>query len=67
MEAKPNNETLSRHLSPAMSQAEDVAVAEKHSYSQIIKSSVLIGGSQVVNVAIRIVRTKAMAVLLGPT
>jgi len=38
----------------------------KHTYDQILKSSALIGGSQVVNIAIRIVRTKAMAVLLGP-
>jgi antigen flippase len=39
---------------------------EKHTYGQILKSSALIGGSSVVNVAIRIVRTKVMAVLLGP-
>jgi len=38
----------------------------KYTYDQILKSSALIGGSQVVNIAIRIVRTKAMAVLLGP-
>src|SRR5437868_12445730 len=39
---------------------------EKASYAQILKSSALIGGSQVFNVAIGIVRTKAMAILLGP-
>ena len=39
---------------------------EKHSYGQILKSSTLVGGSSVLNVAIGIVRTKAMAVLLGP-
>lgn len=39
---------------------------ERNTYSQILKSSALIGGSQVVNIAIGIVRTKAMAVLLGP-
>jgi antigen flippase len=39
---------------------------EKHTYGQILKSSALVGGSSVVNVAIRIVRGKAMAVLLGP-
>ncbi len=39
--------------------------AEKHTYGQILKSSALIGGSSVVNIAIGIVRTKAMAVLLG--
>jgi antigen flippase len=36
------------------------------SYGQILKSSALIGGSQVANIAIGIVRTKAMAMLLGP-
>ena len=38
----------------------------KHSYGQILKSSALIGGSSVVNIAIGIVRTKAMAMLLDP-
>jgi antigen flippase len=40
--------------------------AEKHSYGQILKSSAMIGGSQVAVIAIGIVRTKVMAVLLGP-
>jgi antigen flippase len=39
---------------------------DKESYGQILKSSALIGGSQVANIAIGIVRTKAMAMLLGP-
>ncbi len=39
---------------------------EKHSYGQILKSSALIGGSSLVNIAIGIGRTKVMAVLLGP-
>ena len=39
---------------------------KKHSYSQILKSSALIGGSQVLTILIGIVRTKAMAVFLGP-
>jgi O-antigen/teichoic acid export membrane protein len=38
----------------------------KNSYGQILKSSALIGGAQIANIAIGIVRTKAMAVLLGP-
>jgi PST family polysaccharide transporter len=46
--------------------APQVALPEKHTYGQILKSSALIGGSQVMTIAIRIVRTKAMAVLLGP-
>ena len=40
--------------------------AEEHTYGQILKSSALIGGSSVLNIGIGIVRTKAMAVLLGP-
>lgn len=42
------------------------AKAEKHTYGQILKSSALVGGSSVLNIGIGIVRTKAMAVLLGP-
>src|SRR5262245_22520875 len=40
--------------------------AQGHSYGQILKSSALIGGASTLNIAIGIVRTKAMAVLLGP-
>ena len=43
-----------------------MATVEKDSYGQILKSSALIGGSSVVNILIGIVRTKAMALLLGP-
>lgn len=43
------------------------AVIEKQTYGEILKSSALIGGSSVLSVAIGIIRTKAMAVLLGPT
>ena len=35
-------------------------------YGEILRSTILIGGSSILNVAIGIVRTKAMAVLLGP-
>ncbi len=38
----------------------------KTSYAQILKSSALIGGAQLFNVSIAIVRTKVMAMLLGP-
>jgi antigen flippase len=38
----------------------------KHTYGQILKSSALIGGSSVTTIALGIVRTKAMALLLGP-
>ena len=40
--------------------------ADERSYGQILKSSALIGGAQVANIAIGIVRTKAMAMMLGP-
>jgi PST family polysaccharide transporter len=37
-----------------------------HTYAQILKSTILMGGSSLVNVALSIVRNKALAVLLGP-
>lgn len=40
--------------------------AERHTYGQILRSTALIGGSSVVNVAFGIIRNKAMALLLGP-
>jgi len=40
---------------------------ERHSsYLHILKSSALIGGASIVNIGLGIVRTKAMAILLGP-
>src|SRR5262249_33058120 len=53
-------------LPPEMAPAVELPAAEKHTYGQILKSSVLIGGSSLLNIGIGIVRTKAMAVLLGP-
>lgn len=38
----------------------------EQTYGQILKSSVLVGGSSVIGIFIRIIRTKAMAYLLGP-
>src|SRR5579884_1187923 len=38
----------------------------KASYGEILKSSALVGGAQVMNVAIGIGRTKVMAMFLGP-
>jgi antigen flippase len=40
--------------------------AQEETYTQILKSSALVGGSSAVNIAVGIVRTKAMALLLGP-
>ncbi|MFL6449640.1 MAG: O-antigen translocase [Bryobacteraceae bacterium] len=48
-------------------QTEDGPRAQGNSYGQILKSSALIGGSSVLNIGVGIVRTKLMAVLLGPT
>lgn len=39
----------------------------RHSYDQILKSSLLIGGASVLEIAIGVVRTKAYALLLGPS
>lgn len=40
---------------------------EPHSYLQILKSSVLIGGASIVNIGVGMIRVKAMAVMLGPS
>lgn len=37
-----------------------------NSYGQILKSTTLVGGSQVINILLGIIRTKFLAVLLGP-
>lgn len=47
--------------------ATEGGATEKPTYGQVLKSSALIGGSSVLNIAIGIVRTKAMAILLGPS
>jgi enterobacterial common antigen flippase len=41
--------------------------ADKRTYSQILKSTSLIGGSTVVSIGFGIVRSKAIAILLGPS
>ncbi len=38
----------------------------KHTYGQILKSSAVVGGSSVMKIGLSIIRTKAMALLLGP-
>jgi hypothetical protein len=43
-----------------------VSGPKPQSYSQILKSSALIGGSSVIKIGLGMIRTKAMAVLLGP-
>lgn len=39
----------------------------KDSYRQIMKSATIVGGSQVLNILINIIKTKIVALLLGPT
>jgi len=60
-----NNQIAPPSLEP-LPQVAGTPKKEKHTYDQILKSSALVGGSSVVNIAIGIVRTKAMAILLGP-
>ena len=57
---------FSKHSMKYTPQPAELSVADKHTYGQILKSSALIGGSAVLNIAIGIVRIKVMAVLLGP-
>lgn len=54
--------------SPAVEATDETATAApgKSTYGQILKSSAIVGGSTMLNVAMGIIRTKAMAVLLGP-
>ena len=52
-------------MSTSSQTAGSVASGEK-TYGQILKSSALIGGSSVINIGLSVVRTKVMAVLLGP-
>jgi PST family polysaccharide transporter len=47
-------------------QAEQIAADGEGTYGEILKSSALVGGSSALNIVIRIIRTKAMAFLLGP-
>lgn len=50
----------------ASEEAPKATTVGEHTYGQILKSSALIGGSSVLNIGIGIVRTKVMAILLGP-
>lgn len=61
MLSDPHHDAASERSLPA-----PLPAAEKHTYGEILRSSALIGGSSVMTIAIGIVRTKAMAVMLGP-
>jgi hypothetical protein len=45
----------------------EAGAMSKSTYGQILRSTALIGSASVATIAINIVRTKGMAVLLGPT
>jgi antigen flippase len=60
------SEQISGPDEPLLPEARPEPATGKHTYGQILKSSALVGGSSVLNIAIGIVRTKAMALLLGP-
>lgn len=42
-------------------------MTKRHTYGQILKSSAVIGSSSLLNIAIGMIRTKVMAMLLGPS
>ena len=56
------NSDLQNHVQASLS-----PYNKKNSYGQALKSSAIIGGSSIINIAIGIVRTKCMALLLGPS
>jgi antigen flippase len=67
MSSIPANTHILAPLAPPPEVTEKVATADKSSYGQILKSSAMIGGSSLMNILIGIIRTKAVAVILGPT
>jgi antigen flippase len=63
------NDSHSQVAEPPLESVPEIAPvgkAETSTYGQILKSTALVGGSSALNVVIGIVRSKAMAVLLGP-
>jgi enterobacterial common antigen flippase len=61
-----SNQPLASVLGPSAAPCPESVRPRKHTYGQILKSSAVIGGSSVVKIGLGIVRTKALAVLLGP-
>lgn len=66
MSSVPFSNQLDDPLEEPLPQLVAAAPAETRTYGQILKSSAIIGGSSVVKIAVGIIRTKAMALLLGP-
>jgi PST family polysaccharide transporter len=60
------NEMAVPKFAPSVEPQRKQETARSHSYSQILKSSALIGGASVLKIAVGVVRSKAMALLLGP-
>ncbi len=61
---------LSPNLSMPVAASNETATvggARTGTYGEILRSTALIGGSSVVNIGLAVVRTKVMAVLLGPS
>jgi antigen flippase len=60
------SESPAPSLAVVETQPAESATLDQHSHGQVLKSSVMIGGSMGLGVVMGIVRTKAMALLLGP-
>lgn len=52
---------------PAGAHAAGGAVERSRSYQAILRSTAIVGGSSLVNIAVSLVRAKAIATILGPT
>lgn len=63
---RPHHDEAPVSSADGVLEAEQVASSGQETYGEILRSSALVGGSSLLNIAIRIVRTKAMAFLLGP-
>jgi enterobacterial common antigen flippase len=61
-----NTETLPPESKPGNSPS-DQEKNQENSYSQILKSTSIVGGAQVINMVIGLIRTKLVAILIGPT
>jgi enterobacterial common antigen flippase len=64
--SRQSHQKSSAPLPEDIRQARAAITREKHTYAEILHSSMLIGASAVPNIAIGVASTKAMAVLLGP-
>ena len=63
----PPDAAAGKLFGPAAGAKTDSTRRRQSSYGQVLKSSTLIGASSLANVALGVVRTKVLAVLLGPS